>query len=77
MRCFLIGLGLAVLLLGCAAGEPSQEDRDACVAAGHTPGSDAFEACLQERLAQRFQRPAGEGIDDLRLRMDPRVRARP
>ena len=65
-------LCLVLAALGCAPAEPSQEDRDACIAAGHAPGSDAFEACLQERLAQKFARPAGEEIDDLRTRIGPR-----
>ena len=73
MRNALIGLGVAVLLIGCSTGEVSQEDRDACVAAGHAPGSDAFETCLEERLARRFERPAGEDVDDLRVRVGPRI----
>lgn len=74
MRGRLIGLCFIAMLFGCASGEPSQEDRDACAAAGHSPGSPAFETCLEERLEQRFQRPAGADVDDLRVRMGPRVR---
>ena len=73
MRRLLISLGLAASLLGCATGEVSQEDRDACIAAGHVPGSQAFEICLQDRLAERFARSEGESIDDLRVRMGPRL----
>lgn len=73
MRRVLISLGFVASLLGCATGEVSQEDRDACVAAGHVPGSQAFETCLQDRLAERFARPEGEGIDELRVRMGPRL----
>ena len=65
-------LCLLVAALGCTPGEPDQEDRDACLAAGHAPESEAFDACLQERLAQKFARPAGEEIDDLRTRIGPR-----
>lgn len=65
-------LCLVLAALGCTPSEPTQEDRDACLAAGHAPGSDAFQACLQERLAQRFERPAGDQIDTLRTRMGPR-----
>ena len=66
-------LCLALALLGCASNEPSQADRDACVQAGHRPGTEAFETCLQERLAARFNRPAGTEVDDLRTRMGPRI----
>ena len=72
MRSSIVALFLGLAVLGCASSEPTQADRDACLAAGHTQGSDAFEDCLQERLAQRFARPAGAQVDDLRTQMGPR-----
>ena len=65
-------LGLALLTLGCAGGQPSEEDHAACVQAGHAPGSGSYEACLEERLAMRFARPAGSTVDDMRTRVGPR-----
>ncbi len=64
-------LCLFVAVSGCAPMEPAQEDREACLAAGHAPGSEAFDLCLEERLAQEFARPAGDEIDDLRVRIGP------
>lgn len=64
-------LCLFCALLGCTAEEPVQADRDACARAGHEPGTEAFEACLQELLIRRFERPAGVEVDDLRTRMGP------
>lgn len=63
---------MVLVAAGCAtSAEPSQADRDACVNAGHTPGTDAFENCLQELLAQRMQRPEGQQVDEIRTRMGP------
>lgn len=56
-------------LLGCAATEPLQADRDACVSEGHRPETEAFDDCLQEHMARRFERAPGAEIDELRLRM--------
>lgn len=64
-------LWLSLAVLACAGAEPSAEDREACMAAGHSPGTEAFQACLDARLAARFARPAGEAVDDLRTRMGP------
>ena len=66
-------LCLALALLGCTSNEPSQADREACQQAGHSPGTEAFEFCLQERLAARFSRPAGSEVDELRTRLGPRI----
>ena len=60
------------VVLGCAAAEPLPADRDACISAGHRPQSEAFEACLQERLARRFERAPSAEIDELRTRMGRR-----
>lgn len=65
-------LCLLLAAAGCVATEPTQADRDTCVAAGHAPGTEAFEACLSELLARRFERPTGAAVDDLRTRMGPR-----
>lgn len=59
-------------MLGCMSAEPTQADRDACIRAGHAPGTEAFETCLRELLARRFERPTGAEVDELRTRMGPR-----
>ncbi len=65
-------LFLMCAMLGCVDAEPAQADRDACIRAGHAPGTEAFDACLQALLAQKFQRPAVSRVDEMRSRMGPR-----
>lgn len=73
MKSSIAMLCLTLALLGCTSNEPSQADRDACAQAGHSPGTEAFDVCLQERLAARFSRPAGSEVDELRTRLGPRI----
>lgn len=72
MKLSTVSLGLALALIGCGTGEPSEADRQACIDAGYSPGTEAFETCLQERLASQFNRPAGATVDDMRTRAGPR-----
>ena len=65
-------LFVVLLAVGCASSaEPTQADRDACVQAGHAPGTDAYENCLEELLASRMERPTGAQVDEIRTRMGP------
>ena len=68
----LIGLLLGLTLSGCTSAEPTEADRETCERAGYAQGTEEFDACIQELLAQRFQRPAGTNVDAMRTRMGPR-----
>lgn len=61
-----------MIVVGCTTAVPTQADRDACAAAGHAPETEAFDACLQDMLAGRLERPTAAEIDELRTRMGPR-----
>ncbi len=67
-----ICLMLGLTLIGCTNADPTEADREACTQAGHAPGTEAHDACLQELQAQRFQRPAASNVDAMRSRMGPR-----
>lgn len=72
MNRFAICLMLGLTVIGCTSTDPTEAERETCTRAGHAPGTEAYDACIQELLAQRFQRPAASNVDTMRTRMGPR-----